>query len=142
MRDKRDLIEKFIQRMTPQKGADVSEEWEQFIEQEKKERLDAIITEENLKPKETEAFVKRAFMDGYVTETGTGIAKILPASNPFLPESGEKKQTVIDKLKAYLQKFLNTTENNYQPTQIIQISNPYSVVEDQESLLAAEHDEG
>ena len=142
MRDKRDLIEKFIQRMTPQKGADVSEEWEQFIEQEKKERLDAIITEENLKPKETEAFVKRAFMDGYVTETGTGIAKILPASNPFLPESGEKKQTVIDKLKAYLQKFLNTTENNYQPTQIIQISNPYSVVEDQEGLLAAEHDEG
>ena len=81
-------------------------------------------------------------MDGYVTETGTGIAKILPASNPFLPESGEKKQTVIDKLKAYLQKFLNTTENNYQPTQIIQISNPYSVVEDQEGLLAAEHDEG
>ena len=81
MRDKRELIERFIERMTPEKGKDVGA-----------------------------AFVKRAFADGYVTETGTGIAKILPPTNPFLPESGEKKQTVIDKLKAYLKRFLNTNE--------------------------------
>ena len=54
--------------------------------------------------------MQRAFADGYVTETGTGIAKILPPTNPFLPESGEKKQTVISRLKEYLQKFLGTTE--------------------------------
>ena len=46
-------------------------------------------------------------LDRIVTETGTGIAHILPPSNPFLPESGEKKQTVIEKLKAYLSKFAN-----------------------------------
>ena len=51
--------------------------------------------------------MERAFADGYVTETGTGIANILPPSNPFLPESGQKKQTVIDKLKAYLSRFSN-----------------------------------
>lgn len=110
MRDKRELIEKFLERMTPEKGADVGVKWEQYIEKEKKEQLDAIIEEEHLKPAETEAFVQRAFADGYVTETGTGIAKILPPSNPFLPESDEKKQTVIDKLKAYLTKFLNTND--------------------------------
>lgn len=110
MRDKRDLIEKFIDRMTPEGGGDVGAKWEAYIEQEKKEQLDAIISEENLKPKETEEFMQRAFADGYVTETGTGIAKILPPTNPFLPESGEKKQTVIEKLKAYLTKFLNTNE--------------------------------
>ena len=110
MRDKRELIEKFLERMTPEKGADVGEKWEQYIEKEKKEQLDAIIEEEHLKPAETEAFVQRAFADGYVTETGTGIAKILPPSNPFLPESDEKKQTVIEKLKAYLKKFLNTND--------------------------------
>ncbi len=110
MRDKRDLIEKFIEQMAPQGGNDVGAEWDEYIEREKKEQLDAIIAEESLKPAETEAFIKRAFMDGYVTETGTGIAKILPASDPFKPESGEKKQTVIDKLKAYLNKFLNTNE--------------------------------
>ncbi|MBR4729796.1 MAG: type I restriction endonuclease subunit R [Prevotella sp.] len=105
MRDKRDLIEKFIQQMTPESGPDVGTEWEQYIEQEKREQLDAIIHEEHLKPAETEAFMQRAFADGYVTETGTGIAKILPPSNPFLPESNEKKQTVIEKLKAFFNRF-------------------------------------
>jgi type I restriction enzyme R subunit len=110
MRDKKDLIEKFIESMTPEGGSSVESDWEAFIEQEKKEQLDAIIADENLKSQETHAFMQRAFNDGYVTETGTGIAKILPPSNPFLPESGEKKQTVIDKLKAYLNKFLNTSD--------------------------------
>jgi type I restriction enzyme R subunit len=110
MRYKRDLIEKFIDQMTPEKDSDVGEQWEAYIEREKKAELDTIISEERLKPQETAAFMQRAFMDGYVTETGTGIAQILPPSNPFLPESGEKKQTVIERLKDYLQKFLGTTE--------------------------------
>ena len=111
MRDKRDLIEKFIEQMTPQKGADVGDEWEHYIEQEKKAQLDEIIKQEHLKPAETEAFMRRSFADGYITETGTGINKIMPAMNPFIKSSGEKKQTVIEKLKAFLQKFLNTTED-------------------------------
>ncbi len=113
MRDKRELIERFIEQMTPERGADVGEQWEQYIEKEKKAELDTIIKEEHLKEKETIDFIQRAFMDGYVTETGTGIAKILPPSNPFLPESGEKKQTVIEKLKEYLSKYLGTTDENY-----------------------------
>ena len=107
MRDKRELIEKFIQQMTPEKGADVGHDWETYIEEEKRKQLSKIIEEEHLKAAETEDFMERAFADGYVTETGTGIAHILPPSNPFLPESGEKKQTVIEKLKAYLNKFSN-----------------------------------
>lgn len=107
MRDKRDLIEKFIQQMTPEKGTDVGNKWEVYIEQEKRKQLSRIIEEEHLKAAETEDFMERAFADGYVTETGTGITNILPPSNPFLPESGEKKQTVIDKLKAYLSRFSN-----------------------------------
>ena len=110
MRDKRDLIEKFIESMTPEKGRNVGNDWETFIAEEKKRQLDAIIADEHLKPKETEIFMQRAFKDGFVTETGTGIAKILPPVNPFLPESGEKKQNVIEKLKAYLQKFMGLTE--------------------------------
>ena len=107
MRDKRELIEKFIQQMTPEKGADVGHDWETYIEEEKRKQLSKIIEEEHLKAAETEDFMERAFADGYVTETGTGIAHILPPSNPFLPESGEKKQMVIEKLKAYLNKFSN-----------------------------------
>ena len=115
MRDKRELIEKFIERMTPEKGKDVGVDWEKYIEREKKQQLEQIISEEHLKPEATEDFIKRFFDDGYVTETGTGIAKILPPSNPFLPESGEKKQKVIERLKAYLKKFLHLTEENVFP---------------------------
>ena len=111
MRDKRELIEKFIEQMTPESGGDVGEEWDEYIERERKEQLDAIISEEHLKPKESYAFMERAFADGYVTETGTGVTSILPPSNPFLPESGKKKQTVIEKLKAYLNKFLGVVED-------------------------------
>ncbi len=133
MRDKRELIEKFIDQMTPEKG-DVGEEWNDYIEREKKKELDAIIEEEHLRPQETEAFMQRAFMDGYVTETGTGIAKILPPSNPFLPESGEKKQTVIDKLKEYLRKFLGTTEESYT------IVKMYPTFEEENLPMAADED--
>ena len=111
LRDKRELIEQFIARMTPDSGGDVGQQWEEYVEQQKRQQLDAIISEEHLKPRETEAFMQRAFMDGYVSETGTAIASILPPSNPFLPESGEKKQTVIDRLKTYLQRFLGTSDS-------------------------------
>ena len=121
MRDKRELIEKFIDQMTPEK-VDVGEEWNEYIEREKKAELDAIIKEEHLKPAETIAFMERAFMDGYVTETGTGIAKILPPVNPFLPESGEKKQTVLEKLKMYLMKFLGTTEEVYVKPRVVEMN--------------------
>ena len=108
MRDKRDLIMKFIDQMTPGKGSDdVGNDWEDYIEEQKQKQLQTIIDDELLKPTETTDFMARAFMDGYVTETGTGIAKILPPTNPFLPDSGTKKQTVIDKLKAYFNRFCN-----------------------------------
>jgi len=128
MRDKRELIEKFIDQMTPEKGTDVGEEWNEYIEREKKAELDAIINEEHLKPAETTAFMERAFMDGYVTETGTGIAKILPPVNPFLPESGEKKQTVLEKLKMYLMKFLGTTEEVYIKPSVVDVSSSTEVL--------------
>ena len=134
MRDKRDLIEKFIESMTPEKGKNVGDDWETFIEQEKKRQLDAIISEEHLKPKETEAFMKRAFTDGYVTETGTGIAKILPPSNPFLPESGEKKQTVIEKLKAYLNRFANMLSDDSVGLDVYK-NKELSLIEDDEPIL-------
>ena len=139
MRDKRELIEKFIDQMTPEKGTDVGEEWNEYIEREKKAELDAIISEEHLKPAETTAFMERAFIDGYVTETGTGIAKILPPVNPFLPESGEKKQTVLEKLKVYLMKFLGTTEDVYIKPRVVEM-NPIAENPAESVLLNVEDD--
>ena len=132
MRDKRDLIEKFIQQMTPEKGTDVGNKWEVYIEQEKRKQLSRIIEEEHLKAAETEDFMERAFADGYVTETGTGITNILPPSNPFLPESGEKKQTVIDKLKAYLSRFSNMLSDDRAGLDVFRARKLESVDDDKE----------
>jgi type I restriction enzyme R subunit len=41
--------------------------------------------------------------------------------NPFLPESGEKKQTVLEKLKIYLTKFLGTTEEIYIKPRVVEM---------------------
>lgn len=108
MKDKVQLIEQFIDRMTPTSGTgDVAVDWEEFCNKQKEADLNIIIEEENLKKKETTEFMKRAFANGYVTETGTEPAKILPPSNPFLPESGDKKKRVLEKLKAYFEKYQN-----------------------------------
>lgn len=92
--------------MTPEKG-DITVSWEEYCEEQKRADLEQIIEDENLRPEETREFMRRAFMNGYVTESGTEPAKILPPENPFLPQAGNKKQTVLEKLKAYLQKYLN-----------------------------------
>ena len=107
MRDKKELIERFIERMTPESGGDVTVAWEEYCEEQKRKDLDMIIEEENLRKEQTYEFIRRAFANGYVTESGTEPARILPPENPFLPQSGNKKQRVLDKLKAYLQKYLN-----------------------------------
>lgn len=107
MRDKKELIERFIERMTPESGGDVTVAWEEYCEEQKRKDLDKIIEEENLRKEQTYEFMRRAFANGYVTESGTEPARILPPENPFLPQSGNKKQRVLDKLKAYLQKYLN-----------------------------------
>ena len=62
LRNKKDLIENFIHSLTPQ--TDVDSDWKKFVEKAKKEELEKIISEENLKPAETKAFVENSFRDG------------------------------------------------------------------------------
>ena len=105
LRNKKDLIENFIHSLTPQ--TDVDSDWKKFVEKAKKEELDKIISEENLKPSETKAFVENSFRDGYIQSNGTDIAKILPPISLFTPsgERTKKRETVIEKLTAFLNRF-------------------------------------
>ena len=63
---------------------------------------------EDLNETETQTFIKNAFRDGFVSETGTAITKLLPPLDPFAPNNqyAEKKITVIEKLKSFLNRFL------------------------------------
>ena len=106
LRSKRDLIEMFINSLSV--ASDIDSSWRDFIEAQKEVELEAIILSENLKPSETREFVAQAFRDGAIQAAGTAITSILPPVTKFSP-SGEhslKKQSVIEKLAAFLDRFL------------------------------------
>ncbi|OIQ84637.1 type I restriction enzyme EcoR124II R protein [mine drainage metagenome] len=107
LRNKKDLIEEFVDRLSV--GEDVAEEWRAYVAAKREVELEQIIAEENLKPEQTRAFVDAAFRDGQVRATGTAITTILPPVSRFAKGSnhGAKKQTVIDKLTAFFDRFFD-----------------------------------
>jgi type I restriction enzyme, R subunit len=109
LRNKKDLIQKFIQSLTP--NSKVEGDWQHFVEEKKMEELNQIIEEENLNPEETHKFIQNAFRDGYVQTTGTGIAKILPPVSRFSQtgERTQKRETVIEKIKSFFNRFWDIT---------------------------------
>lgn len=110
LRDKKELITGYINSIRPDKDIDVYDEWQKFIDREKKEELDAIIKDDNLKLDEAKKFIEKALNVGFVEENGTGIVKLLPPMQIFgagVAKRKEKKKTVIEKINSYVSKFLN-----------------------------------
>jgi len=106
LRSKKDLIEKFIDRINVDTRVD--EDWHKFVIRQKEEDLAEIIEQENLKPAETKRFVAGSFRDGVLKTTGTDIDRILPPVSRFSSGGGraEKKQGVIDRLLRFFEKYL------------------------------------
>ena len=104
LRSKKALIETFIAGIND--VDDVMLEWRAFVAEEKERQLSVIIREENLKDAETRKFIEASFRDGSVKTSGTAIDKILPPMSRFGGGNrAEKKQGVIDKLKAFFERF-------------------------------------
>jgi type I restriction enzyme R subunit len=107
LRNKRELIEQFIERMTPTDSDNVMDNWEKYVEEQRNADLQRIIDEEKLKQAETLAYITHAFEEGQLTTIGTSITKILPPM-PLFGGGGkriEKKKTVIEKLQTFFQKY-------------------------------------
>ena len=107
LRNKRDLIEAFVASVSITDIDGLAEEWRRYIANKSAEELDQIIEEENLRADETKAFITNAFRDGVIATTGTAITWILPPVSKFAANDGysTKKQSVIDKLQAYFERF-------------------------------------
>ena len=105
LRSKKELIETFI--ANANEMDDVFDDWRAFVKEQKEKEINSIITEENLKADETKKFVDNAFRDGELKTTGIGIDNLLPPMRRFGGNSNraEKKQIVIEKLKAFFDKF-------------------------------------
>jgi len=111
LRNKKDLIERFIANLNP--SSIVDKDWHAFVEESKKEELKRIITEENLNEEETHKFITNAFRDGFIQSTGTALSKVLPPVSRF-SKSGErtiKRESVLEKLKAFFNRFWDISSN-------------------------------
>ena len=111
LRNKKDLILAFIDSLDA--NSDVYSDFEEFMNSKKKEELDKIISDENLNSEETYKFIKKSFEQGRVETNGTEISAMLPPMSMFSKDNNRqiKKNTVIDKLMEFFDKFFSITDN-------------------------------
>lgn len=104
LRSKKELIDNFI--ATINADSDIHGDWKKFVAQQKEADLDNLIVEEKLKAEETKKFIENSFRDGTLKTTGTDIDKLMPPVSRFGGGNrAEKKQTVVDKLKKFFERY-------------------------------------
>lgn len=104
LRSKKQLIETFIAGIND--IDDVMSEWHNYVVRQRESDLEAIIAEERLNPENTRRFLDSAFRDGEIKTAGTDIDKLMPPVSRFGGSGRDKKkQVVIDKLKAFFDKY-------------------------------------
>jgi type I restriction enzyme R subunit len=110
LRSKKELIDAFINGIND--VDDVMIEWHDYVAAKREEELKTIIDDEKLKEEETRRFLENAFKEGEVKTVGTDIDKILPPVSRFGGGNrAAKKKTVIEKLKAFFEKFYGVGVN-------------------------------
>lgn len=111
LRNKKDLIMDFVDRISA--SGEIDEEWRTYVDAKRSAELDAIISEENLRPDETKAFVEHAFRDGAIPSTGTAVTKILAPVSRFSTDGGHglQKQRVLVRLGAFFERFFGLSSD-------------------------------
>jgi type I restriction enzyme R subunit len=107
LRSKKDLILQFIESVN--NNTNIDEHWKIFIDEQKAIELDEIITQEKLNPQKTRELISNSLSDGELKTTGTAISALLPAQDLFDENNlrGIQKLRVIEKLKAFFERFAN-----------------------------------
>ena len=111
LRSKKQLIQSFISGIN--EVDDVISEWNTFVAQQREQDLVELIQEERLKSEETRIFLEISFREGEIKTVGTDIDRIMPPISRFGGDSrSKKKQTVIDKLKAFFEKYFGIGDSS------------------------------
>lgn len=104
LRSKKELIEKFIEQVNV--TTEIDEGWKAFLSKNKEKDIKELIEEERLKEEEARKFIDNAFRDGFMKTTGTDIDRIMPPTSRFVSnQRAVKKQSIIDKLLAFFEKY-------------------------------------
>ena len=110
LRSKKQLIETFLAGIN---GVDdVLGAWNGFVAAEREKALLEIIQAEKLKEPETRKFLENAFRDGEIKTTGTDIDQLMPPVSRFGGTRARKKETVIEKLQGFFERFFGIGETS------------------------------
>jgi type I restriction enzyme R subunit len=105
LRSKRELVEQFVSTLN-EGNDDIYQLWRAFVQEQREQQLTTLIQEERLNDEKTRVFVNNAFAAGTLKTTGTDIDGIMPPMSRFGGSNREeKKKTLIDKLKAFFERF-------------------------------------
>ncbi|MBQ9406249.1 MAG: type I restriction endonuclease subunit R, partial [Desulfovibrio sp.] len=104
LRSKKELIEGFIEKVNV--SSSVSDDWKEYVQMRREEDLSALIENENLKPELARQFIYRSFQDGEIRTIGEELQSILPNTDLFDEDSNKKNETIIDKIKAFFEKYI------------------------------------
>ena len=78
-----------------------------FTYAQKRQREEAadLIAQEDLKPEAAMRYIQASLHKGYPSENGTDLTEILPKMSPLNPQYLSKKQTVFQKIAAFVEKY-------------------------------------
>ncbi len=103
LRSKKQLIHDFISVSTNTR--EIHKSWQQFVNQARNAEIDQIIETYQLKEDGTRRLIDNAFRDGALKTTGTDVDRILPPITRFGNARQVKKQTVLQKLQEFFNKY-------------------------------------
>ncbi|MFI3173870.1 MAG: type I restriction endonuclease subunit R [Bacillota bacterium] len=107
-RAKESLVVDFIRQAdldTYQDKAHIIDGFFSFAQEEQKKEVAELIRSENLKEEETKRYITASLKKEYASENGTELNNILPKMSPLSGNYLTKKQTVFQKISAFIEKF-------------------------------------
>jgi type I restriction enzyme R subunit len=129
LRDKKELIEQFIDQLTPHSEVDAA--WRTYVNAEKLRQFNVIVEEERLNPERAVDFIENAYERGYVPEGGMELDGIMPPINPFDPNANRegKIATVLERLKAFFNRFSSISDGVFKTAEKVSMHS-YSMAAD------------
>ncbi len=76
-----------------------------FAQEKQRQEVEALIQEEHLNEAAAKRYILRSLQRQYASENGTELNEILPKMSPLNPQYLTKKQSVFEKIAAFVEKF-------------------------------------
>lgn len=112
-RAKESLVVDFINETnldTIQDKANIIDSFYKYAQHRQKMEATELITEENLNEEEAKRYIRTSLKREFASENGTELNAILPKMSPLNPQYLTKKQSVLQKISAFVDKFKGVSD--------------------------------